>query len=224
MFRYFLLISMFFVVKDMRAESQSASFNGKEKSLLSMMSFPNIKGNAMVIINCSGLIKKNKKMKSFLCYKNQPGDEIYIQEIYKANKKARYTPAIINNKNVDVFVQFRILFKKNNDVTKIQLIRNPGYQENIMAYGENYIGAQRVIGNENWQKYCPKYNRYRLLSKAHVNKNGIASNANIASLNGITINDKCKNTIISTLNSSLYLPAISNEENVPSTYIELFGN
>ena len=52
----------------------------------------------------------------------------------------------------------------------------------------------------------------------------IASNANIASLNGITINNKCKNKIISTLNSSLYLPAISNEENVPSTYIELFGN
>jgi len=215
---------MLFAVKETLAESRSANFNTKDKSLLSMMVFPNIKGNAMVIINCSGLIKKNKKMKSFLCYKNQPGDEIYIQKIYKANKKARYIPATLNNKNVDVFVQFRILFKKTNDETKIQIIRNPGYQENIMAYGDNYIGAQRVTGNENWQKYCPKYNRYRLLSKAHVNKNGIASNANIASLNGITINDKCKNTIISTLNSSQYLPAKSNKKNVPSTYIELFGN
>jgi len=224
MFRYFLLIFLLLTLKDTLGENQSANSNAKEKSLLPMMVFPNIKGNVRVIINCSGIIKRNKKIDSFLCYKNQPGDEIYIQEIYKANKKARYTPAIINNKNVDVFVQFRILFKKNNDVTKIQLIRNPGYQENIMAYGDNYIGAQRVIGNENWQKYCPKYNRYRLLSKAHVNKNGIASNANITSLNGITINNKCKNTIISTLNSSLYLPARSNEKNVPSTYIELFGN
>jgi len=224
MFRYILLISMLFTAKETFAESQSASFNAEEKSLLSVMAFPNIKGNVTVMINCSGLIRKNRKMKFFLCYKNQPGDEIYIQEIYKANKKAKYNPAILNNKKVDVFVQFRILFIKNNDETTIQLALNPGYQENIIAYGGNYVSAQRVVGSEDWQKHCPKYNRYRLLSKAHVNRNGVASNANITSLNGITINNKCKNTIISTLNNSQYLPAKSNEVNVPSTYIELFGN
>ena len=41
---------------------------------------------------------------------------------------------------------------------------------------------------------------------------------------GIKISQSCNNSILSTLNSSDYIPAISGDIFVPSTHIEVFGN
>ena len=43
-------------------------------------------------------------------------------------------------------------------------------------------------------------------------------------LNGININQKCNLLINFTINNSQYIPAHANNEPIPSTYIELFGN
>jgi len=224
MTHFYLLFFSILMMNVVFADNQSANFEVNENSLLSRLNFPEIKGTTSVLISCSGVIKKNKKLDQILCYKNQAGDEIYIQEIYRAIKKSRFNPAVINKKTVEVFLQFRVFFKQDKNDRTIKLISNTGYEENVNAYGIDYIGAQRVLGKEEWQKYCPKYNRYRLLSKAHVSPNGIASNANVTPLNGIDINQKCNRSINSTINNSLYIPAYTNDEPVPSTYIELFGN
>lgn len=221
---FYLFVLSIMLMNTVIADSRSANFEVKENSLLSKLNFPEIKGNTSVLISCSGIIKKNKKLDQALCYKNQAGDEVYIQEIYKAIKKSRFNPAIINKKVVEVFLQFRVYFKQDENDKIIQLISNAGYEENIEAYGMNYTAAQRVLGEEEWQKHCPKYNRYRLLSKAHLSQNGIASNANVTPLNGININQKCNLLINFTINNSQYIPAHANNEPIPSTYIELFGN
>ena len=205
-------------------ESTPANFNVNEKSLTSSIKFPQIKGDISITINCSGVIQKNNKIKFFNCYKNQPGDEVYIQEIYKAYKKARFQPATFNNKREDAFVQFRIKFEKKNDNKLISIINNVGYEENLIAYGLDHIGAQRLVGKENWQKVCPKYNKYALITKTHINNLGQASNSSISDSKGITVNKKCVNSIIDTLNASNYIPAIVNDNFVPSTYVEVFGN
>jgi hypothetical protein len=205
-------------------ESAPAKFNVKEKSLISSIKFPQTKGDISIIINCSGVILKNNKIKFFNCYKNQPGDEVYIQEIYKAHKKARFQPAVFNNKKEDAFVQFRIKFEKKNDNELISIINNIGYEENVIAYGLNHIGAQRIVGKETWQKLCPKYNRYNIITKTHINNLGQASNSSISSSKGIPVNKKCINSIVDTLNSSIYIPAFVNGNYVPSTYVEVFGN
>jgi hypothetical protein len=224
MHRYFFFSLMLILSNVIFAANQPANFDDTENSLLAELNFPAIKGNASALINCSGIIKKNRKIDHIVCYKNQAGDEIYIQEIYRASKKSRFNPAKINSKVVEVFIQFRILFKQEKDNSSVKLLSNAGYEENVNAYGMSYIGAQRVIGNESWQNNCPKYNRYRVLSKAHVDITGAASNANITPLNGIDINKKCNISINSSINSSRYIPAHNNSKPVPSTYIELFGN
>ena len=221
---YSILVIIVFFSNILLASSQSATFFHSEDSLLSKLIFPKIKGNTTTFISCSGVIKKNKKIENVICYKNQAGDEIYIQEIYRVIKKSRFTPAQINKKPVAVFIQFRILFKQTDDESKIKIFSNSGYEENVSAYGMNYIGAQRLIGKEKWVKNCPKYNRYRALSKTHVAPSGQASNANLKLLNGIKISDKCANSILSSLNHSQYIPAFKANNTLPSTYIELFGN
>ena len=224
MHRCLLLCLTLMISHVIYAANHPANFDSAKNSLLDELKFPAIKGNASAVINCSGIIKKNRKIDHIICYKNQAGDEIYIQEIYRVSKKSRYNPATINSKPVEVFIQFRILFKQEEGNSSIKLLSNAGYEENVNAYGMNYIGAQRIIGNESWQNNCPKYNRYRVLSKAHVDITGVASNANITPLNGIDINKKCNISINSSINSSRYIPAHINNKPAPSTYIELFGN
>ena len=132
--------------------------------------------------------------------------------------------ATFNNKKEDAFVQFRIKFEKKNDNELISIINNIGYEENVIAYGVYHTGAQRLIGKEIWQKFCPKYNRYAVITKTHINKIGQASNSSISSSKGMPANKKCINSIIDTLNSSNYIPAFVNDNYVPSTYVEVFGN
>ena len=206
------------------ADRLPANFNTEDKSLDQIIKFPDIKGDISTTINCSGVIQKNRKIKFFSCFKNQPGDEVYIYEIYKAFKKARFNPAQINGKKDEVLVQFRIFFKSEDNNNSINIINNLGYKENVDAYGINHIGAQRIIGAEIWQKHCPKFNQYNLLTKTHVNSEGSASNASIHDYKGIKISQTCNNWILSTLNSSKYIPAMSGDIFVPSTHIEVFGN
>ena len=219
----FLLSSILFFSHSM-AEKLPANFNTQDKSLEQIIKFPDIKGDISTTINCSGVVQKNKKIKFFSCYKNQPGDEVYIYEIYKAFKKARFNPALLNRKKEEALVQFRIFFKSEANNNSIKIINNIGYKENVDAYGINHIGAQRIIGAEIWQKHCPKFNQYNLLTKTHVNSEGSASNASIHDYKGIKISQSCNNSILSTLNSSDYIPAISGDIFVPSTHIEVFGN
>ena len=222
--KVFLSLLFLFYSFPIYGEGAPAKFNVKEKSLISSIKFPQIRGDISIIINCSGVILKNNKIKFFNCYKNQPGDEVYIQEIYKAYKKARFQPATFNNKKEDAFVQFRIKFEKKNDNELISIINNIGYEENVIAYGVYHTGAQRLIGKEIWQKLCPKYNRYILITKTHINNLGQASNSSVSRSNGMPVNKKCINSIIDTLNSSNYIPAFVNDNYVPSTYVEVFGN
>ena len=222
--KHYILILLVFLSNLLLATPQSATFFHSEDSLLSKLTFPQIKGNTTTFINCSGIIKKNKKIENVICYKNQAGDEIYIQEIYRVIRKSRFTPAQINKKQVEVFVQFRVLFKQDDDGNEIKIFSNSGYEENVSAYGMNYTGAQRVIGKEEWLNNCPKYNRYRALSKTHIAPSGQASNANLKLVNGISLSDKCINSIVSSLNKSQYIPAFKANKALPSTHIELYGN
>ena len=219
----FLLSSILFFGHS-AAEKVPANFNTQDKSLDQIIKFPDIKGDISTTINCSGVVQKNKKIKFFSCFKNQPGDEVYIYEIYKAFKKARFNPAQVNRKKEEALVQFRIFFKSEDNNNSINIINNIGYKENVDAYGINHIGAQRIIGTEIWQKHCPKFNQYNLLTKTHVNSEGSASSASIHNYKGIKISQSCNNWILSTLNSSMYIPAISGGIFVPSTHIEVFGN
>ena len=219
----FLFSSILFSAHSV-AERVPVNFNTQDKSLDQIIKFPDIKGDISTTINCSGVVQKNKKIKFFSCFKNQPGDEVYIYEIYKAFKKARFNPAQVNRKKEEALVQFRIFFKSEDNNNSINIINNIGYKENVDAYGINHIGAQRIIGTEIWQKHCPKFNQYNLLTKTHVNSEGSASSASIHNYKGIKISQSCNNWILSTLNSSMYIPAISGGIFVPSTHIEVFGN
>jgi len=108
---------------------------------------------------------------------------------------------------------------------RTRIFPNPGYEENVLAYGIDHVAGQRVIGKkEPWNEACPSRAHYRLLVRAYLGEDGKADNPSIEFGDGIRPIASCLDAIKATIVNSLYVPAMADGVPVPSTYIELFGN
>ena len=153
-----------------------------------------------------------------------PGDEAFIAAIYDVIKKARLVPARYQGKEVEVVFQYRIQFVKKGDEQTLSLVANPGYEENVDAYGSEHVAAQRLMRKETWQKSCPQQTRFVVLAKANVDYEGRPSAASIEHAEGIPITPRCESALIQNLLDSRYIPAYADGEPVTSTFVEPFGN
>ena len=206
------------------ANKTSTDFGDNDRSIKNFISFPDIRGDSAATISCSGIIKKNGKLNNSGCYIKKPGDEVYVIEINKAAKKSRFIPATHNGKSLITYFQYLVHFIQQGESKEIYFYPNPGYKENIEAYGIEHFAAQRSIGKENWQKLCPRHQRFTVWVKAHVNEIGQQSNVSLTKGSGLQISEKCRKAIEETINSSIFIPANYKGVTVPSTYIEPFGN
>lgn len=201
-----------------------ANFGDGEKSLATLIEFPELRGDATISISCIGLLTSKGKLDEHGCYQVNPGDETFIAAIYKAAKKARLKPASYSGKAATVVFQYRVQFVQKGEERTLHFAANPGYQENVDAYGQEHIGAQRLMGKETWQKSCPKQARFVVLAKAHVDFDGTPGAVSISRSDGIPVTAKCEQAIIDNLLTSRFIPAMADGEPVPSTFVEPFGN
>ena len=206
------------------AQTSPAQFSDGEKSLKALIEFPELRGDAKVAISCIGLLKDNGKLDSHGCYQVNPGDETFIAAIYKAAKKARLQPAVIDGKRVDVVFQYRVQFVQQGEDKGVQLVANPGHAENVEAYGSSHVAAQRVYGKDSWDDACPKQAKFIVLARANVDFDGTPGAVSVQHLNGINITEKCEQAIVDTILASRFIPAFADNEAVPSTFLEPFGN
>lgn len=209
---------------DARAERTPATFEHAEASLVKLIEFPELRGDAKAVLLCFSQIQGSGKMKDTGCFRNNAGDELYIAAIIKAAKKARLNPARFDGKTAAVYVQFRVEFVKAGDTETVRIINNPGLQENIDAYGEDHIAAQRALTREVWQKSCPRRTRFAVWAKAHVAEDGQQSSFSIVPGDGPPITAKCREGILTTLTESRFTPAMADGVAVPSSFIEPFAN
>ena len=200
-------------------------YEEEDKKLVSRLGFPDIKGDVDVKLLCFTQLDTNGKMKNTGCMAENQFDGPFAQAISAAAKKARMTPATIGGENVKVFVQFRAQFTQKGDDRQVKITLNPGYPENVEAYGEEHIAAQRVIGKrEPWQDVCPTRARFVVWAVAFVGENGESDNPSINHADGVMPTPTCQESIMATIVSSSYVPAIVDGVAVPSTFVELFSN
>lgn len=206
------------------AERSPATFGHAEASLTSLIEFPELRGDATVMLQCFAQVQGSGKMKETGCFLNNNGDQVFIAAIMKAAKKARLNPAQMDGKKMAVYVQFRVQFTKVGDAETVKIFNNPGLQENIDAYGEDHIAAQRAMTREVWQKTCPRRTRFVVWAKAHVAEDGQQSSFSVVPGDGPPITAKCRDGILTTLTESRFTPAMADGVAVPSSFIEPFGN
>ena len=199
-------------------------FGDGEKSLGKLIRFPELRGDTTVAISCTGILTGRGKLDQHSCYRRNPGDETFITEILRGSRKARLIPATYNGRTVDVVFQYRVQFKKEGEELTLQFAANPGYEENVEAYGSGHIAAQRVMAKENWQKSCPRQAKFLVLARANVDYDGTPGAVTIQPGTGIPITETCRAALEQTMLNSRFIPAFADGEAVPSTYLEPFGN
>lgn len=195
-----------------------------EDSLGARIEFPELKGDTTAVLRCAALVQPNGRMKKNGCYVEAPADQIFIEPINKAARKATMIPASAGGSRQEVYFQYRVQFDKKGDTQTVKILENPGIQENVEAYGQDHVAAQRAVGQEAWQKVCPSRAEYLVWLKAHVAPDGTASSFSLTHGSGITPPPRCQQSIIETAESSTFFPALAEDAPVPSTYIEPFGN
>lgn len=212
------------------AQPRPASFetNEENRKLYDLIKFPEIKGDVEIELNCFAQVLTTGKLKNPGCYVNDQFDQPFAKAVQDAGKKARMLPASIDGKKHNVFFQFRVDFTQkvvDEEVTQeIVLYPNNGVPENVEEYGDDYVGAQRVIGNEGWMKICPKHARYFVYARAHIDMDGTASSISLEHGGGIVPTGVCQQAIIDTIAASPFTPTMLGGEPVPSSFIEPFSN
>ena len=207
-----------------RAERTPALLGSGETSLQELIKFPELKGDTTATIRCAARVEGNGKMKDNGCAATSPADQVFIEPIVKAAKKARLTPAQADGRTNEIYFQYRVEFVKKGDEATVNVYPNPGVVENVEAYGADHVAAQRAIGKEEWQKVCPERAEYLVWLKAHVAEDGTPSNLSLTHGGGIRPTPRCQEAILASAESSVFFPALADGEAVPSTYVEPYGN
>lgn len=190
-----------------------------------LIQWPEIKGDISIVMNCFSQIDKNGKMEHTGCFLLNNYDEPFMMAISQAAKKARMNPAIIDGKPRKIFLQFRVEFIAEGEQRAIHYYLNPGYEENVKAYGFEHVAGQRAIGdNEPWREACPKRAQYSVWVRAYLGEDGRADSPSIQHADGIMPTTACLDAIEQTIIASRYTPTLADGEPVPSTFVEFFSN
>ena len=223
----FLFLPFFLMVAaNAYAERVPASFGdqGAERWLGSLIKFPEIEGKVSVMLNCISRVQTNGKMRESGCYVENQFDTPFAAAVQKAAKKARMTPAVIDGKKREIYLQFRVEFIQDDDQREILLYLNPAEPENLQEYGMHHIAAQRTIGKEAWMKVCPQRAGFVIVARAHVSMEGVGSNVSLHHGAGIVPTGPCQQAIIDAILTSDFAPTTVDGVAVPSTFVEPFGN
>ena len=196
----------------------------RERRLANRIEFPDVKGDATAMISCFSQISKGGKMKETGCFTKDNFDAAFAAAIMKAAKKSSMNPAIIDGDKRTIYLQFRVEFTAKGEDRDIKLYLNPGYTENVDAYGPDHVAAQRVIGKEPWQGVCPQRAYFLVAARAFVGEDGKPENPSLERVSGIMPTADCQNAIRETILQSLFTPAMADGYPVPSAFIETFSN
>ena len=210
-----------------QGEFRPANFDFEEdkRRLGTLIEFPEVTGDLTVMLLCFSRIQTNGKMESTGCYLQNNYEGPFADAVNKAAKKARLNPAIVDGKAREIYLQFRVEFIAEKEERSIYFYLNPGYEENVKAYGYDHIAGQRVImRNEPWSNACPKRAKFSVLAKAFLGEDGRADSPSLSHSQGVMPTPACQEAIKETILRSRYTPAMADGYAVPSSFVEPFGN
>ena len=218
-----LLCSLAFSAQAL-AERSPARLDGGQKPLPPLIEFPELKGDTTATIRCAAIVEENGNLDMNGCFAEEAADQLFIEAIVEAAEDARIVPANADGDAREIYLQYRVEFIKKGSEQTVNVYPNPGVQENIDAYGQGHVAAQRAVGEEKWQAECPENSPYLVWLKAHVAPDGQPSSLSLTHGGGLNPTPRCRQAILDTVSGSLFFPALADGEPVPSTYVEPFGN
>lgn len=203
----------------------SFGYEDPDRRFENLLAFPSVEGKLTVNLTCFSQVRDNGKMDETGCFMKDQFDQPFAAAVANAAKKGRLIPAVIGGKARTVYLQFRVNFVADDEDKRITIYLNPGYQENVEAYGDGHIAGTRAFKKkEPWMKICPKSAKYSVWARAYLGEDGKTDSVSIVHADGIMPTAACQEAIRQEILSSEYTPAYAEGVPVPSTYVEIFGN
>ena len=204
-------------------EIKPAKFYEDGKDFLSKIDFPEKSFEGTVVVRGAADISKGGLSTALVFYTDTKNRDIfkpYEDAIRKAfGPRIKVLPATVNGKRKRVWINFSVVFEKNQEQNSINIYQNLLYNTN--SYGNNYIDPQRfVLGR--FPDACRK-NRYgegsMVWLAANIDENGIPSNSRIVTGEA---SGGCKRKLIELLSKSSFIPAQYEGKFVSATYVEVW--
>jgi len=126
-----------------------ASFGDATETLKKSVTLPASFGEGVktVAVYCQADVMTTGNINQISCYENSP--LVSMQAITEsALQSATFTPASIDNKNVPVRMQFRVVYSLNNTQASIVLLPNLGTLQS--QYGPEYVAPQERLDQGSW--------------------------------------------------------------------------
>lgn len=193
-----------------------ANFVSGDRSMLSLVDFPDVDGDIAVNVTCIGLATAKGRLREALCSAPNDPDLEFTMAVSRRFNSSRLVPATVDGKSEQVDFQFIVAFKKEGDNESIEVY--PNNAKNTDRLGLEYFSAQRYSPYV-WPSRCDTWGRQPLIMEvAIVDATGRARDVNIISAED-EVKEICRAGLINQLQNGRWIPASYNGEYVESVWI-----
>lgn len=180
-----------------------------------LISFPDVaKEREIIIIRCGATISRRGRAWPVI-YTNPEQAAVfapYENEVRKVMNKLRAIPARANDRNVEVWSNFSVIFDNMHGTKQVRIV--PNLQYDVKRYGEQYLDPQRIV-DRMFPSACIRQRPVWTLSR--TNAEGAALTVSITAGNAAK---NCERALTNLLLESTYIPAQHDGKAVEGTYVE----
>jgi len=220
---------LFFIIFGFVADSaaaeyySAASFTEDARSLQNIIKFPEIEGDASIIVLCETDVTRSGRFGNTSCVSNREKYAMKFEiAVLRAVKRTKIKAASLDGKQKSVWFQFTVQFVQKGGVKTIYAFSNHG--EESEKYGQEYSSPQRLTQG-NFKVIARAFRRCganaRVMIRAVIDTSGVPIDAKHIGGEG---NSGCKADMAAYFLEGRFIPAISNGKPVTSVYVQTFAN
>ncbi|MDH3441461.1 MAG: hypothetical protein OEM63_11960 [Gammaproteobacteria bacterium] len=193
-----------------------ANFVTGDRSMQSLVEFPDIDVDVQVDVTCSGIATAKGRLKEAFCSAPNDPDLEFTMAVSRRFNSSRMVPATVDGKPEEVDFQFIVSFRKVGDNETISVYPNNG--KNVDRLGLDYYSAQRYSPHV-WPNRCGTATREDLvLEMAIIDAAGRPREVNIMTAEA-RLAATCRARLITQLEDGRWIPASYNGEFVESVWV-----
>jgi hypothetical protein len=224
-----------FAATEVRSPTLARLISGEE-SLEELIVFPNVPGDLIVNVYCTGQVSSQGKMKRNLCFRSEHVDQAFRDAIDAAAKSAKSTPAVVSGELYRVTLWYRVVFARKDDRSIVRV--HPNWGRDFDKYGNDYEGPQRITRMTN-PRFCTRMINIDaadsvrfgfekpsifFVASLSIDAGGKpASEVAFESAGNLELSH-CRSSVRDRLRNAEYIPGHHNGNPVETTYVLPLGN
>ncbi|MDG2376055.1 MAG: hypothetical protein P8M18_06865 [Woeseiaceae bacterium] len=193
-----------------------ANFVEGERSITSLVEFPDVDGNIEIIVTCTGIASAKGRLQEAKCSAPNDPDLDFTMAVSRRFNATRLIPATVDGNPEEVDFQFVVHFRKEGDEETVNVY--PNNSKNVDRLGLDYVSAQRFSPYV-WPNRCGTWRREELiLEVAIIDATGKPKDVDLVTAES-SLRLNCKAALINQLENGRWVPAVHKGQFVDSIWV-----